>query len=554
MAEVLICPKGHQWDPSADGLEKGAGFVVCPVCGAEPTSDHSTGITPNGAVDASFGELLDEVGVPRGYPIGLGFVAGLVLLGGVVATFFIGKAIPTLIIVACAAVLALTLAIGAVACARTRLWVYERGMMKQGLLGRTRLAYGDVVTIRFPGSWPAGLADPLSRATVIGRDNRKIKVGMMADNRSLDAMNLVIERVIPRLGEEALERLQKPDDGKIEFGKATATMAGITFKGKTISWTEIERLNYSPEGVRIFPYNRPESTMVLPLKTPNVPLLTWLWQKRAATPTEATEAVTAEVVGPDGIAVAPIERVHGFPDLDPELGPLVCGKPRRPGVAAFMVAITAVGVLAAVIFQLQPKLPGAEILRYVSWGIIGAGLLGYLIARYLGFAVYERGIRTASRMMRWEDCEHVTYNVTDMYHHGAFIGRQVSLALKGTVPTVTIMGSGAKNEGFCTAVLDRVLPVVVAKRYQELAQGGSLSVGKVTLTRDSISYKTDKLPLDQVWSYQLQAGRFYVWRHGQDKPFIDLNAGKKDVHVLMHLLKALLHMPPGAPGDEEVTG
>jgi hypothetical protein len=244
--------------------------------------------------------------------------------------------------------------------------------------------------------------------------------------------------------------------------------------------------------------------------------------------------------------------VAGYPDSDPHLGAVVCGRPKQAELTRGLLVVAALCGVGAVVTLLIPDAwVGAIILSVV--GAVCA--IGAAAAYDAGLAVYQEGIRTPEGSLRWDDCRHITYVLTDVYVNGGFTGRRVELTLSGTSSCVGVNGKGAETEGLCQVVLDQVVPRLVIRRWQELQAGGRLTVGNVTLTRDAVEResfwgKRHSLPLAAVRDFRAgEGGAMAIWGPDQYEPFASVKANECDFYVFTFLLNLLLRPPT----PEEVT-
>src|SRR5262249_10310411 len=117
---------------------------------------------------------------------------------------------------------------------------------------------------------------------------------------------------------------------------------------------------------------------------------------------------------------------------------------------------------------------------------------------------------------------------------------------------VGVNGKGAETEGLCQVVLDQVVPRLVIRRWQELQEGGRLTVGKVTLTKDAVECesfwgKRRSLPLADIRDFRSGAhATMSIWGPDPYVPFASVKVNECDFYVLTFLLN-LLRQPPPEP-------
>jgi hypothetical protein len=525
---------------------------------------------------------------------------------------------------------------------RLRLRVLEHGLAWRGLLWETWLPYADVDQILLlPLNTNLTVLDPRCRPwrlpCFLGRDGRRlsrglaVSLGLLPTDKVLFGLYVAVEQVVPRLGQEARDRLSCGEE--ITFKPVTATWAGLVLHdGSTLPWSGIERVDFSAAGLYVFIRGRPDASFALPYETPNLHVLVWLCERmpslvaiRAATqlaaprkaeqppPTPAIrtagefrpESKGEGDVLPPAPAVEPepsrpVPPVSGFPAHDPELGRFLAGKPRRPRLAHLSLAFAAVyfvlglvslfwpspvagdfwallltGLLTgAVLVAIGGRRDGPHLLGcaagvfFVVLMLVGlvssvvdrtgsesfsvtyaplwvplslclAGLLSWRMARREGFAVYEQGLRDYRHGLRWSDCRHLTYTAVDTQVNLARGVRTVALTLEGAGRSLTIGGRDVVSEACCQTVLQRVLPLLVARAWQALASGGEFRAGPVRVTSKELTYRGRRVPLRAIRSFRPHLGRLYLWVEGQEQPVLNEDLNARDRRVLLVLLEAL---------------
>lgn len=406
-------------------------------------------------------------------------------------------------------------------CFLRRVRLFAWGFTTRGLLSESSLRFEEIQSVTLSPMSQIGV-DPIARALFRG-SAAKVSLYAFPAARALEVGSYALSRVIPRLADETEVRMRGGED--VRFGNAKLTAHGVTAQNKTIAWHEIERANFSPEGLRIFPKGRPEGTIVLAQNTTNLHVLVEIAARMLA-------RGDSHIPGPSGPAAGG-ERVRGFPELDPELGVLVCGK-GRPGVSRMVVAVLAVvPALAAVLGMPVPLrvalLIGAAVMALIWWAMGRSG-----------FAVYERGIRGVKKRVVFAEADHLTYHVVDQYQNGVYSGRQVSLHLESANGKIGYAGLGAKNEGICTAVLDRVVPGLVERKWRELQAGGEVKAGKLVLTRGSVRWKKEEIPFSDVTSFEARQGFLHVWKRGKEMSWAMVSFGERDARLLTPLMERML--------------
>jgi hypothetical protein len=589
---LLTCTQGHQWSVRTAAVDG----EHCPVCGSPPTHGAATsgaaGADRRFVGDAGFGALLETVPSGGLAALGLGFLAVLAFAGAAFALTLpdIGMRVALL---AAGALLGVVLICAAYRSGSGDLKVFEHGLVRRGLGGAVRLPFAEVSAIHLGGRWGIGTKaeDLLDQATIYGPGGREIYLGSLESGLARKAMDIILAQVVPLIVTRVLGQFA---EGKpMWFGSLKLTAEGVGgHERPTAYWHELDPPSFSPEGYRIFPYGRPQATIVLPLDSPNLHVVTWLirnrgtawtpaepptasappaarnepaWPGPLAEPTAITadacvrdpsprhasfldSAFSTKPLPADAPPQAPEQRVAGYPDRDPHLGAVVCGRPKQTELTTQLLVVVALCGIAIVVTLLIPGASAGAIVLAVIAVLCG---IGAAAAYDAGLAVYQEGICTPEGSLRWDDCRHLTYALTDVYVNGGFTGRRVELTLSGTNTWISVNGKGVETEGLCQVVLDQVVPRLVIRRWQELQAGGRLTVGNVTLTRDAVEYesfwgKRRNLPLAAVRDFRAaEGGAMAIWGPDQYEPFACVKSSECDFYVFTFLL-GLLRQPPAA--------
>jgi hypothetical protein len=524
---------------------------------------------------------------------------------------------------------------------RLRLRVREHGLAWRGLFWETWLPYADVDQILLlPLNTNLTVLDPRCRPwrlpCFLGRDGRRLtrglafSLGLLPTDKVLFGLYVAVEQIVPRLGQEARDRLSRGEE--IAFKPVTATWAGLVLQdGSTLPWAGIERVDFSAAGLYVFVRGRPDASFVLPYETPNLHALVWLCERmpslvairaavRLAAPRKAERPPTpairaAEEFRPESESAGdvlppkpavepepsrPVPPVSGFPAQDPQLGRFLAGKPRRPRLALVSLLFAAVYAVVGLVGFVWPALLAANLwvgvviplvpgvglvlaggrrdgphllgcaagvffVALMAVGLVSsgldqpdresfsvtyaplwiplslclAGLVSWGMARREGFAVYEEGLRDCRHGLRWSDCRHLTYTAVDTQVNLARGVRTVALTLEGTGRSLNIGGRDVVSEACCQTVLQRVLPLLVARTWQALGSGGEFRVGPVRLTGKELTCKGRRVPLAAIRSFRPHLGRLYLWVEGQEQPFLNEDLNARDRRVLLALLETL---------------
>lgn len=412
-------------------------------------------------------------------------------------------------------------------CWLRRLRLFTWGFQSRTVFSESQVRFDEIEKVVLPSVSQIGV-DPVGRATFHGPV--KISLGGFPIAKSLEVGNYALARVVPRIA-DAIEMRMRGGES-VMLGRAMLTESGIGALGGTVAWSEIERANFSPEGLRVFPKGRPEATLVIPQGTPNIHVVVEIAARRIAKP--AQNIPGPSMTSQPGMAMSGGgERVKGFPDLDPELGTLVCGH-GRAGVGRIVVAVLAV---APALAALAPVAVEVRIGLLVGAAVMGLVWFGM---GYAGFAVYERGARGVKKRVVFAEIDHLTYHVVDQYQNGAYSGRQVGIHLESPNGKLGLNGMGAKNEGICTAVLDRVVPGLIERTWRDLESGRELRVDKLVLKRNAVSWKKEEIPISQLQSFEPRAGFLHIWKRDKEMSWAVVNLGVKDARLVAPLLERLI--------------
>ncbi|MBI3463282.1 MAG: hypothetical protein HY000_09515 [Planctomycetes bacterium] len=374
-----------------------------------------------------------------------------------------------------------------------RVTVYADCVEQRRLLGIRRLRFDEVTRVRLGAGRSAG-SSAVGGAKLYG-PGAKIGLGMVRD--SADVYRVIASMVVPLLSEK-LDR-EIDEAGAVRFGKVTAQADGLKTSKGLLPWHTIGSFASSPAGMRIMPTNRPELTVTIPNNTDNLPVLMWITESRKTKFRERLVQMAAERGLTEEQFLAALERLlprgetFGFPEADEEFGQHLCTLP-----------------------------PG----RFLGIG-----------GRRGKFALYERGVVGKGRRIAIQDCASVAYQVVHSYHHGAYIGTTRSLTIRSRAGT-KIRPSSMREEAetFCNAVLDRLLPQLVAEHLGRLAAGETIEYHKAQLTRDTLALRGKRIPLAQIRGVNEHQGSLYVWTNSNTKPVGSIDLATANALVLRNVL------------------
>ena len=409
-----------------------------------------------------------------------------------------------------------------------RLRVRKDAIVETSLFGERQLRLADVDTIKW-GS--AGLRGPFQGLSLSGAGTTiRLRFLTTQDATSLGGFLLshVATTLVPRLAHDLLAGKQLRVRG-LRIDKE-----GLHTKKQHVGWHEIERVTRMPNGVMVFPRDRPDAVMLLPASMPNLPLLDAL-----------ANQMVEHTTGP---SLPRRVEVAGYAPTAGELGALVCGRPvqtrSRNAFLAFsgVMALTVGGALVtdAAFSSLVAILGGLFLLM----GLAGALLLP------VSFAVYEGGIIKGSRRMRWQDVASVTRQMVDQYVNGAYTGRLVTLVIVAkNGKKVRLHGTGGEMEAFSDAICKRLLPVLCEREGAAIAAGASLSIGKVQLKRDGVQTKKRFVRFSEVTAFDVIQGTLHLWVADAKKSVVQIGLAEKNALVALELISRVFRPEQAAPSD-----
>jgi hypothetical protein len=408
---------------------------------------------------------------------------------------------------------------------RRRVRLMGERLVQEGLLGTTEVRLKDVHTIKAAGGrLSTTTPHPLSpdRLAFVG-DAGSISFADLEPLGALAVSRAVLAIVGPRLVDEFVvalaagrtvafgARLQATPEGLVDT-------TGSAWKGH-LRWNEIERVDTTPAGVRIFAIDRPELTLTVPTWTDNAVLLDALVRHQQHGPPQARGDVD----------VAGWEREHGVG------GAIVCGVEKASALPwmIFGLALFA-GLGAALLLEAQAVAAAAAVVTF--FGSVTAGTT-VVMQRRRAFAVYERGVADSGGFMAFDDVVHLKRAIVDQYANGGYVGRSVTLVLTdGLGRRVRLSGSGDRIEGIAAAALRRALPPLVTRARGAIASGGSIRAGALVVDGAGLRKKKVRVAWDEIESAVVEGGCLHVWMKGVDQSVFALPLDQPDALVVMELI------------------
>lgn len=414
-----------------------------------------------------------------------------------------------------------TLALG-----RRRVSVKHDGLHIRTIFGDKQLRYRDVDTVRFDTDQQQG-----ELYLKFAGAGTTVSMRWLQMPAAIAIGRHVSAHVSPRLVDVIARDLLAGRSHR--FGTITATRSGLRQGDKAIGWHEIDRVDRSPAGLRVFPVDRPGDVIGMALNAQQAPLLGGVCKVM----TERTSP------GPRRAVV-----VDGFDAKDAKLGVLVAGRGRRlqrfnrvaTGTA---VTTAALGAIAALALR-DRNVELAVVMAGVALVVV---LLGSVIAwsARKQLAVYERGITDGRSTIVFDDATSFTRTVIDQYVNGAYSGRTTTVVVRSATTKIATGGNDAEAEALGESIMKRVVPVIAARHLAELQATGSVKSGPLTLSRDAITLKKKRVALDDIAHIEAQQGHLHIWTDVKKKSALSFSLGDDNALVAAEVLSALL--TPAAP-------
>lgn len=473
-------------------------------------------------------------------PINVGATLGVIAIAAGVIVLGEPTIGPRYVIGPIAITLGLILLAYGVLAERYHLIVCERGVYwrRGSLKGLREVPYEGFTRVVLPGTIPVYSGNVYLLSTFETGDGVRIPLNIFPTESGMRVLNALLPNVSTRLANEALERIKAGES--VRVGKLELTLSGAALpKKRRVPWAEIGGTDMTPNRFRLFVKNRPSETMELPLNTPNLSVVNFLAgfmpDFLAANPDEARRAADRG----DAVAAedAPPVVVPGYADSDPDFGDLQCGRGNQ-GRWAGRTALAALPLIAGGIAAASAKVdPGIWI------ALVGVGgfllLLALVFVANSGVAVYERGVVSGKTRVGFDEATGVAFGQTNMYHNGAYVGRQTTLSLRSPTGRVQLNGQSSTIEALSHEILARAVPILAKKAADRINDGGELAVG--SLRFDAVGFRVGKksLPLSRVSAINLNAGVLSIFGEGEKRPFATVSASAENFPVLSALLSAL---------------
>jgi hypothetical protein len=414
-----------------------------------------------------------------------------------------------------------------VALGRRRVRAGSDGLQVRGLLGEVELRYKDIDAVRFDVGAQEQPADFNARLRFSGAGQSVSLRWLKAAPAALIGRH-VAGRVVPRLVDEIVRALLA--GRTIQIGKrTTVSRNGFVQKGKEVRFHEVERIDRSPKGFRIFARNRPGDVMIVSSSSSQLPLLFAL--------VDAMQERTQP--GPARDVV-----VEGFAARDVRLGKLVCGRANKPqqrqrvgvGTLGVTSAFSAVAALAAQ--------QGDDDMAIVA-GLLagGVGLVGGLVwasMRNSALAIYEQGVTNGRVTIPWAEATSVMRSMVDQYVNGAYTGRIVNVVVTSAAGTIRFGGNTEEVEALSDVLLKLIVPALAAKRISEIKQLKEVVVAGITFDATGIRYKRKQLRYADIEHVEAQQGHLHVWTDVRGKSDLSVNLQDKNGWVAVEVLQQMV--------------
>ena len=408
---------------------------------------------------------------------------------------------------------------------RRRVRLQGERLVQDGLLGTTELRLKDITHIKAAGSgMSTTTARPLAPERLAYRaESGSISFAELEPRAASAVSQAVLQAIAPRLVDEFMARLAA--GGTVAFGyRVHATADGLidTGSGLTLRWSEIERADVTPAGVRVFALDRPDLTLTSPTWSDNAVLLEPLVKRQQLLLTAPPQA-RGDV------------EVVGWPVTDVRGGRVVCGIERASPLPWAIFGVTLFTALGAALIA------GAEGLAAIAavvafFGSITA-VANVIMQRRRAFAVFERGVADSGGFVAFSEVAHLKRAIVDQYANGGYVGRSVTLVLtdhRGR--SVRLSGSGDRVEAVAAAALRRALPPLVERARRTIAKGGSVRSGTFVVDEHGVHKKKVAVTWDEIDSAIVEGGFLHVWRKGVERSVLTLAVDQADALVVLELI------------------
>jgi Family of unknown function (DUF6585) len=221
--------------------------------------------------------------------------------------------------------------------------------------------------------------------------------------------------------------------------------------------------------------------------------------------------------------------------------------------AALLIAIPAVWLYT--VLRLPPK--PAEIYFGVTLGLI-ALILGWLASVRL--SIHNDGVSYqswfGSKEMRWENLERYYFSSVRRSINFVPVGTYYHFRLEDSEGAQLRFGNrvGRLRE-LSSRMAQATYPGLFKKAAEEFDRGGEVDFGDVKISKPSgirirrsrwggLGTKYVDIPWNEVRTYNIQKGHFYVWRRGENKTTGPELARVPNAFVLKGILDGIFQPPP----------
>lgn len=334
----------------------------------------------------------------------------------------------------------------------------------------------------------------------------------------------VLAVVGPRLVQKAARTIV--DGGLVRFGRSVhADKRGITRSEVgaaplILSWNEVDHVEVTPGGIRVFAIDRPDRVIVVPIDADNAILLGDLVEEMRDGRTASAGAAT----------------VAGWAEHHDVGGVLVCGIDRASNLGPGL-AVGAGAVMAAVVPLTTD--PAVQVVAgFASVAIAAAAGVTLFQRRRRAFAVYEHGIADVGGFMAFKDVAHVQRVVVDRYGRRGFVARHVEVVFTANNGRkIKLVGANDQVEAVATAALRRLMPELSARARRSISHGNNVVAGPIAINkRGIVGADSTVIAWDDLASAEVVGAMLHLKRTGDDQATLLLPLAVPDALVVAEII------------------
>lgn len=488
----------------------------------------------------------------------------LVLLG--LLLWFLGKmSWPTFYLLGGVALAALGIKAAAYFLLVGKLDADENGLILRPRWGEPKVVpYDAIIEVRAPGGalWATG--DILHVADLITQDGVVLMLRYL-EFEVLEVLKpVLLEKVACRLGDRMLARVRQGQE--VSLREVTLDREGFARGEEAVQWDDVSLAHFTEEGLRIRFRDPTWTEMFLPRQTPNLHAflhVLWTMQKQKALvkmgkgdslaflTDQADRPEEAEADFEDALRRIPrVPRIPGYPKADPDLGRLLFGMKQRVWMITGLVLayLLMTGLLVFGFTMAFLGSPGWLGLWFFGTVILGAWAKDVQAdSRNMGFAVYEGGLRTPRKKIRWTECHRLFLVVRNIYRSehfrksDMFARKETRLHIESRKCSLLLSFVEEEGRAICLRVLDAALPALVERYHEQVEKWGEeFTSGGLTLRRDALVYQEKEYPFHRIRGHRVQQGTFSFTVGKENNPVAEITTDSWNFPIFYALFKKLL--------------